>query len=150
MTDIYTLAPQIIQAIEALEVPGQVTDEQASYIASLFPAGRVGMDVFIELDERPGYWDPAYASGDWHWKLRQTRNGYSYLFDRFNEDVAAQRKTELAETTIEWEVTITETWRVHATNGDEAIELAEAASSGANQDAATLVDQDRQAWPLLD
>lgn len=60
-----------------------VTEAQGDQIA-LWLAERGGYSLFVELDERPGQFDPNYRSTDWHWKLRQARNGCTQFFDILN------------------------------------------------------------------
>jgi hypothetical protein len=88
-------ALRIIEQLAELDVDGrQVTQLQGEQIAAMFGGN---MSLFIELDERPGQYDPGYASGDWHWKLRQARNGCSRFFDVFNETGAQRKLRELRE-----------------------------------------------------
>lgn len=88
----YSGAREVINFLRELEPtePGVVYDfvhisaEQGNEIAR-FIAARGGYDLFVELDERPGRFDGAYASHDWHWKLRQARNdGSNDFFDLLN------------------------------------------------------------------
>ena len=45
----------------------------------------IGTDLFIQLDEKPGYYDGDYAGGDWHWKLRRARNQAPGFFEAINK-----------------------------------------------------------------
>lgn len=88
----FTEAEKIIEQLTALDVEDQVTQLQGEAIAAMFDGDR---SLFIELDERPGQFDGSYASGDWHWKLRQARNGCRRFFDVFNESGTQRRLREL-------------------------------------------------------
>ena len=45
----------------------------------------IGFDLFQQLDEKPGWYDGDYASGDWHWKLRRARNQAPEFFEAINK-----------------------------------------------------------------
>ena len=68
-----TGADVVIGYLRELEVADSVSPEQGDAIALVINA-HGGRSLFVELDERPGQFDHGYASGDWHWKMRQARN----------------------------------------------------------------------------
>lgn len=69
-----------IEQLRELDVEDGVTQLQGEGIALLFDT----FEQFRELDEQPGSYDGDYPSGNWHWKLRQARNGCAAFFDIIN------------------------------------------------------------------
>jgi hypothetical protein len=81
-------AEQVIEFLRALEPAvteplSRISQVQGEQIAA-FIRDRGGYSLFVDLDERPGRFDYAYASDDWHWKLRQARNGCREFFNILN------------------------------------------------------------------
>lgn len=82
----YRTARRVIDDLTAIDAePG--TPE---FYARVEDAVRgIGFATFTALDEKPGFFDGRYAEGDWHWKLRRTRNnGPDSFFDSINEKEA--------------------------------------------------------------
>lgn len=81
-------AEEVVEFLRELEPahadPSRISQEQGEQIAE-FLHERGGYKLFVELDERPGQFDHAYARGDWHYKLRQARNGCREFFAILNE-----------------------------------------------------------------
>lgn len=81
---------RVIAALTAMEVSvpegaqyKRITEEQGEEIAR-FMEGDHGL--FRRLDERPGEFY-AYGNPDeWHWKLRQARNGCTLFFEIMASD----------------------------------------------------------------
>lgn len=84
-----TEAMEVIEFLCALEPFDKADERSASYsrisaeqgeAIAAFIHDRGGYSLFIELDERPGQFDHRYVTGEWHWKLRQARNGCREFF----------------------------------------------------------------------
>jgi hypothetical protein len=66
-------AHSVITALAGIEPDpsGRISTDQGASIATLFDGD---IELFIELDERPGAYEHIAPVDDWHYKLRQARN----------------------------------------------------------------------------
>lgn len=66
-------AQRIINALTAVD--GYDEDEILKIVTDL------NYDLFMALDEKPGWFDGQYYNNDWHWKLRRARNQAEGFFE---------------------------------------------------------------------